>query len=51
MARNEERLRRILENDDRRDRAEQKLGIGERMTKRRDERASRAMEKAERKKR
>lgn len=45
---NNDRLKRMLQNEDRKDRMEQKLGISETMTKLRDERALRSVERRER---
>lgn len=43
-----DRLKRVLQNAERKDRLEQKLGISETMTKLRDERALRSVERRER---
>ncbi len=45
---NDDRLKRRLQNEERKDRLEQKLGISKTMTKLRDERALRSVERRER---
>lgn len=48
MSRDDERLKRTLRNMDKIDRMEQKLGVSESMTRLRDERASRTVDRSER---
>lgn len=48
MADSEKRLERFLKREDRKDRFEQKLGIDRKMTRLRDERASRTIDRVER---